>query len=186
MVYHGEFGGAPLVHFRSRMARRSFLGRTWFFPPKKPKMTAAGRWWTEYGSTLFVPRHVDCMMWNEKWWGTYGRKETKSYVTFSKARNHLKAKNLRSDSQIGVFGWFARWCDHNPSPCRDIKQNKTGKVKRRPWRFGGNFFAFRTDRSKKKGSFRDNLILSFFHHDRHKTARRRLVSKKGDAGSVRW
>ncbi len=45
VVYHGEFGGASLVlHFPCRMSRRSFPGRTFCFPPKKPKMSA-GRWY---------------------------------------------------------------------------------------------------------------------------------------------
>ncbi len=39
MVYHGEFGGASLVHFPCIMSRRIFPGQTFFFPPKKPKMT---------------------------------------------------------------------------------------------------------------------------------------------------
>ncbi len=43
MVYRGEFGGASLVHFPCRMSRKSFPGRTCFFLPKKPKMSA-GRW----------------------------------------------------------------------------------------------------------------------------------------------
>ncbi len=47
MVYCGEFRGASLVHFPRRMSRRSFPGRTCFFPPKKPKMSA-GRWWPVY------------------------------------------------------------------------------------------------------------------------------------------
>ena len=42
--YRGGFGGASLVHFPRRMSCRSFPGRTCFFPPKKPKMSA-GRWW---------------------------------------------------------------------------------------------------------------------------------------------
>ena len=39
IVYHGEFGGASLVHFPCRTSRRIFPGKTFFFPPKKPKMT---------------------------------------------------------------------------------------------------------------------------------------------------
>ncbi len=35
MVYHGEFGGASLVHFPCRKSRRIFPGQTFFFPPKK-------------------------------------------------------------------------------------------------------------------------------------------------------
>ena len=34
---------ASLVHFPCRLSRRSYSGRTCFFPAKKPKMTA-GRW----------------------------------------------------------------------------------------------------------------------------------------------
>jgi hypothetical protein len=38
VIYRGEFGGASLVNFPRRMSRRSFPGRTFCFPPKKPKI----------------------------------------------------------------------------------------------------------------------------------------------------
>ncbi len=48
--------------------------------------------------TLCVPNHVDYTCSFVTWYHLYGRKFTNSCVTFPKARNHLKAKNLWTDS----------------------------------------------------------------------------------------
>ncbi len=56
-------------------------------------------WYYLWGlGTLCVPNHVDYTCSCVTWFRLYGRKLTNSYVAFPKARNHLNAKNLLTDS----------------------------------------------------------------------------------------
>ncbi len=60
------------------------------------------RYYLQGLGTLCVPNHVDytcsCVM----WFRLYGRRSTNSYVTFPKARNHLKAKKPNHSCVIGL------------------------------------------------------------------------------------
>ncbi len=67
--------------------------RNWYCVPKAPI-----RYYLWGLGTLCVPNHLDytcsCLM----WFGLYGKNFMNYYVAFPKARNHLKAKNLWTDS----------------------------------------------------------------------------------------
>ena len=120
---HHESSALPWRQYYSLQYNCSKKEKPDFFPSYYSYSMALQEVWYYLWDlgTLCVPNHVDYTCSCVTWFGLYGGKFTNSYVALPIARNHLKAKNLWTDSpNPHLCDLLAPWCCPMPSPSGDI------------------------------------------------------------------